>query len=118
MSSSNLVSAVLGASALPVTRRPNQVQEFAVSGRKLKNLVRADRLGRTGDRRRWRETRFDTEPGSEVRGASALPLTHRPNQVLEFALGGPKLKNLVRADCLRRSGDCLPWRETRFDTVA
>jgi hypothetical protein len=31
---SNLVSAVLGASALPVTRRPNQVQEFALSDRK------------------------------------------------------------------------------------
>jgi hypothetical protein len=56
MTRSNLVSAVLGAGALPVTRRPNQVQEFALGGPKLTNLVRAHRLGRSSDWLRWRET--------------------------------------------------------------
>jgi hypothetical protein len=79
-----------GASTPPVTRRPNQIRALALGGPKRSNLV------------------------SAVPGASTLPVTRRPNQVQEFALGGPKLKNLVRADRLRRSGDWLPWRETRF----
>ena len=54
------------------------------------------------------------ERDSAVPGASALPVTRRPNLVQEFALGSPKLTNLVRAHRLGRSSDWLRWRETWF----
>jgi hypothetical protein len=103
-----------------MTYRPNQIRALALGGPKLKNLVRADRLGRSGDWLRRRETRFGAGLNlvSAVPGAYVLPVTRRPNQVQEFALSDRKHSNLVRADRPRRSGDRLPWRETRFDTSA
>jgi hypothetical protein len=56
------------------------------------------------------------EPDSAVPDAPHSPLTCRPNQVQAFAVSGPKLSNLVRAQGVWRSGSS-PAARIRFGSL-